>query len=257
MSSSGPKHPSNGPAAAHPSPLNDNTEGDSEQMPDWWKSPQHPFLKLLFQGLCLISVSWPSLEHHWESKINQDAWDVHKRLVCGRLRNSNIIGGLLLTASAVFISTPPPLPSFMAYTAVGPYFLALVSFSHALGSILSGTVVILVYESCDRMWAKNVITADRFRLYVTLFFLASPGLSLGLSITALLLALLVAVFSSGLLWLQILAGLEVLTWVWPIPVYLYCAIPPKKPLNQEHPGKSSTGTVGRNNPIGNNAAPGV
>ncbi|KAF8838679.1 hypothetical protein BDN67DRAFT_906919, partial [Paxillus ammoniavirescens] len=100
-------------------------------------------------------------------------------------------GGLILTASAVFISTSPPSPSFMAYTAIGPYLLALISFAHALGSILTGSVVILVYENCDRTWAKDVLTADHFRLYAILIFLAWPGLSLGFSIIALMLGKLI------------------------------------------------------------------
>ncbi|KIJ08593.1 hypothetical protein PAXINDRAFT_18292 [Paxillus involutus ATCC 200175] len=227
MSLSVPQRPSSEPATAHPSAINDNTTDLLEEMPEWWKPPQHPFLKRLFQGLCLISVSRPSLEDHWESKRNQAAWDAHKRLVCDRLSNSNIIGGLILTASAVFLSTLPPLPSFMAYTATGPYLLTLISFAHALGSMLTGNVVVLVYESCDRMWAKNVLTADRFRLYAILVFLAWPGLSLGFSIIVLMIALLVSVFSSGLIWLQTIAVLEMLLWVWLIPAFIYCAIPKK------------------------------
>lgn len=62
----------------------------------------------------------------------------------------------MLTTSAVFLSTQPPLTSFLPYTTRTCYILALGSFAHALGGLLSGLAVVNVYEACDRIWAKDV-----------------------------------------------------------------------------------------------------
>lgn len=62
----------------------------------------------------------------------------------------------VLTSSAVFVSTQPPLISFVPYTIRGCYVLALGSFAHALGGLLCGLAVVNIYGACDREWAKNV-----------------------------------------------------------------------------------------------------
>ncbi|KAG1743018.1 hypothetical protein EDB19DRAFT_1907170 [Suillus lakei] len=90
----------------------------------------------------------PSLEHHWKSKINDDEWEKHRKTFVDRLSNTNIAAGLVLTTSAVFVSTQPPLTSFLPYTIRACYVLALGSFAHALGGLLSGLAVVNIYEAC-------------------------------------------------------------------------------------------------------------
>jgi len=62
----------------------------------------------------------------------------------------------VLTSSAVFVSTQPPLGSFVPYTIRGCYILALGSFAHALGGLLCGLAVVNIYGACERTWAKDV-----------------------------------------------------------------------------------------------------
>ncbi|KAH7890167.1 hypothetical protein F5I97DRAFT_1924700 [Phlebopus sp. FC_14] len=124
-------------------------------MPKHWQPPDRLVLRLPFHLLCLVSVSRPSLEYHWESKESPELWEKHRKTVCNRLHNTNLLGGLLLSASAVFLSTPPALPSLLPYTATPSYVLTLASFAHALGGALVGGIVIFVYESCDREWAHE------------------------------------------------------------------------------------------------------
>ncbi|KIK48994.1 hypothetical protein CY34DRAFT_429413 [Suillus luteus UH-Slu-Lm8-n1] len=132
--------------------------------------------------------------------------------------------GLVLTTSAVFVSTQPPLTSFLPYTIRTCYILALGSFSHALGGLLSGLAVLNIYESCDRIWAKNVMTATRFRLCCTLLFISWPTISLTLSILYLSLSLMIACYASGVLWLQIFVTIEILSWAWIPPLFVWCAL---------------------------------
>jgi len=62
----------------------------------------------------------------------------------------------VLASSAVFLSTQPPLTSFLPYTISGCYILSLGAFAHALGSLLCGLAVVNIYAACDRTWAKDV-----------------------------------------------------------------------------------------------------
>ncbi|KAH7890109.1 hypothetical protein F5I97DRAFT_1924625 [Phlebopus sp. FC_14] len=203
----------------------DDATDDANGMPEHWKPPTHPVFKLFFHLLCLVSVSRPSLEYHREAGEDQESWEKQRIAVCSRLHNTNILGGLVLAASAVFLSTPPPLPSLLPYTGRISYILTLASFAHALGGALTGGVVIFVYETCDRLWARNILTSTRFRLYATLIFLAWPGLSLAMSLLCLMFALVLAAFMSGIGWLQALAVLELLAWAWLPPTFIWCAVP--------------------------------
>lgn len=62
----------------------------------------------------------------------------------------------MLTTSAVFVSTQPPLTSFLPYALRGSYIFVFLSFVHALGSMLCGLAVVNIYEACDRTWVKDV-----------------------------------------------------------------------------------------------------
>ncbi|KAG1734885.1 uncharacterized protein EDB91DRAFT_1250710 [Suillus paluster] len=82
-------------------------EGGSLQNP--FDPPKNAFWRLWFKALCMIAVSKPSLEH-WDDLINdekRDEWDEHKKMVIERLGNMNVTAGLVLTTTAVFISTNP------------------------------------------------------------------------------------------------------------------------------------------------------
>ncbi|OJA20980.1 hypothetical protein AZE42_11479 [Rhizopogon vesiculosus] len=136
--------------------VNQTGSSNDEKMPDWWKPPKHPVLAVLFSFLSLISMARPTLDHHWQSKISDEEWEKHKKMVIERLNNTNITAGLVLTSSAVFVSTTPPLTSFLPYTIRGCYILALGSFAHALGALLCGLAVVNIYEASGRLWAKDV-----------------------------------------------------------------------------------------------------
>ncbi|KAG1849546.1 hypothetical protein C8R48DRAFT_613995, partial [Suillus tomentosus] len=89
--------------------------------------------------------------------------------------------------SAVFVSTQPPLTSFLPYALRGSYIFVFLSFVHALGSMLCGLAVVHIYEACDRTWVKDVLTASRFRLCCTLVFIGWPSISLTVSMIFLIL----------------------------------------------------------------------
>lgn len=203
-------------------------------LPDHWAVPdsnKHPILSTLFRTLCLISIGRSSLKHHWVSKIDDDQWEKHKKITIDKLNNTNIAAGLVLTSSAVFVSTQPPLTSFLPYTIRTCYILALGSFAHALGGLLSGLAVVNIYEACDRVWTKDVLMATRFRLCSTLLFISWPAISLTISIFFLMSSLLIACYASGVWWLQFLATIEILSWAWLPPLFAWCALEKTLPKN--------------------------
>ncbi|KAG2129593.1 hypothetical protein DEU56DRAFT_816908 [Suillus clintonianus] len=130
----------------------------------------------------------------------------------------------MLTTSAVFVSTQPPLTSFLPYTFRGAYIFAFLSFTHALGGLMCGLAVLNIYGACDRIWVKDVLTASRFRLCCTLRFVGWPCISLTISIMFLMLALLIASYAPELWWVQCLITVEVLSWAWLPPFFTWCAI---------------------------------
>ncbi|KAJ8585121.1 hypothetical protein M405DRAFT_825608 [Rhizopogon salebrosus TDB-379] len=194
------------------------------QRPRWWDAPDSGRFHIwswIFRALCFASLM--SVEQLWDSMMDEEKWNAHRKKAVDRLSNVNIAAGLVLTTSAVFISTQPPLISFVPYTMRTCYVLALGSFAHALGGLLCGLAVANIYDACDRIWAKDVLTATRFRLCCALLFLSWANISLSLSIAFLMTSILIACYASGVWWLQLLATLEILSWAWLIPLFLWCA----------------------------------
>ncbi|KAG1726528.1 uncharacterized protein EDB91DRAFT_58937 [Suillus paluster] len=222
-----------------------NTTNPPELLPDHWKVPdsrEWPKGSILFQALCLISIGRSSLDNHWKSKIDDGEWEKHRQKVVERLSNTNI-AGLVLTTSAVFLSTTPPLTSFLPYTIHGCYVFAFGSFAHALGGLACGIAVVNIYEACDREWAKDVLMATRSRVCCTLIFLSWPAVSLTVSIVFLTISLMTACYASGVWWLQFLATVEIMTWVWLPPLFVWCALEKTLPPNVRHDLKSKRANV--------------
>ncbi|KAG1887618.1 hypothetical protein F4604DRAFT_1899932 [Suillus subluteus] len=198
----------------------DNEQVAPPGFPDCWKVPKNRVLALLFHALCLISMTRPTLIHYWQ--INGDIeWKEHKKTVVGKLKNSVWLGNALsnqnttkynttlqvLAVSAVFLSTQPPLTSFLPYTKRVCYILTLVSFAHALGGLMCGLAVANVYQECEQEWIKRVMTCTRFRLCCSLLLISWPSVSLALSILLLMLALVIAAYTSGIWWFQFMAAI--------------------------------------------------
>ncbi|KAG2050133.1 hypothetical protein BDR06DRAFT_1011582 [Suillus hirtellus] len=71
--------------------------------------PENIILRLCYKALCLIAVSKPSLDH-WRYLMERPMkkeWIAHKKMVVNRFENMNITAGLVLTTTAVFVSTAP------------------------------------------------------------------------------------------------------------------------------------------------------
>ncbi|KAG1824831.1 uncharacterized protein BJ212DRAFT_549111 [Suillus subaureus] len=130
----------------------------------------------------------------------------------------------MLTTSVVFVSTQPPMTSFLRYILRGSYIFAFLSFAHALDCLMCGLAVVNIYDACDRTWVKDVLTASRFRLCCTPVSISWPGISLTVSIIFPMLAILNACCASGVWWVQCLTTVEVLSWAWLPPLFAWCVV---------------------------------
>ncbi|KAG2339600.1 hypothetical protein BDR05DRAFT_615197 [Suillus weaverae] len=203
-------------------------------MPKHWKVPEDDgtllsSIKILaFRILCLVSITRPSLGLHcWVSKNDDEAWEKHRKMVCDKLNASNVAAGLVLTTSAVYLTTQPPPTemNLLPYTTLASYIFSILSFVQALGSMLAGVAVIAVYESCDREWTLQVLTSTRFRVCCTLVIIATPSISLVVSILCLMTALMIAGLTSGAWFIRLIVYLEVACWIWVPFMFLWCAVP--------------------------------
>ncbi|KAG2751774.1 hypothetical protein P692DRAFT_201359622 [Suillus brevipes Sb2] len=137
----------------------------------------------------MIAVSKSSVEHlrHLAECPIKEEWIAHKEMVVNRFENMNVTAGLVLTTSAVFISTNPPSQPLMPYASHGSYILQVSSFVAALISLMTGTSVLIVYDTC---YANNRILKSlmqsRSRRICCLILMAYPSLALAVSTLALM-----------------------------------------------------------------------
>ncbi|KAG1743830.1 hypothetical protein EDB19DRAFT_1697191 [Suillus lakei] len=190
---------------------------DGTQQRPWYDPPQGTLACLCFKALCMIAVSKPSVKH-WDDLIRDPTkgeWAEHKKMVIDRLGNMNVTAGLVLTTSAVFISTNPPFQPLMPYASHGSYILQVAAFVAALISLMTGTSVLIVYDTCyGNADVKRILISlarSRLRLVCCLILMAYPSLALAVSTLALMTAVFIAGFTSDKLFVKILTAVTYLT----------------------------------------------
>ncbi|KAG1857002.1 hypothetical protein DFJ58DRAFT_727019 [Suillus subalutaceus] len=197
-------------------------------IPKWCALPNHAIPRVLFKALCMIAISKSSVEH-WEElrqisiknseelernstepKRNSmdEKWEKHKKMLINRFENMNITAGLVLTSSAVFISTIPRNNPISYTLRKRSYILLVISFVTALMSLMTGTSVLIIYDTCYAH--KDVLESfkeSRLRLIICLLLMAFPTLALIVSTFALMSAIYIAGFTSDKPYVKVLTGL--------------------------------------------------
>ncbi|KAG1758229.1 hypothetical protein EDD22DRAFT_911544 [Suillus occidentalis] len=163
--------------------------------------PKNAFSCLCYKALCMIAVSKSSVEHL------RHLTEPHKEMVVNRFENMNVT---VMITSAVFISTNPPSP-LMPYA------------SHAaLISLMTGTSVLIVYDTC---YANNRILKSlmqsRSRRICCLILMAYPSLALAASTLALKTAFFIAGFTSDKLFVKIMTAGAYLTLIFLAVLAIY------------------------------------
>ncbi|KAG1726497.1 uncharacterized protein EDB91DRAFT_1339622 [Suillus paluster] len=81
------------------------------------------------------------------------------------------------------------------------------------------------------------------RLCYTLILMSWPAVSLTVSIVFLKTSLMMACYASGVWWLQFLVTVEIMTWVWLLPLSVWCALKKTLPPNVRHDLKSKRANI--------------
>ncbi|KAG2036544.1 hypothetical protein BDR03DRAFT_444640 [Suillus americanus] len=180
--------------------INATSPPTSSPSDEWCALPENAFFRVCFKSLCMIAISQSSVEH-WEvlrqnslrqnseelernstepkRNLTEEKWEKHKKMVINRFENMNITAGLVLTSSAVFISTNPPIQSLIPYANQVSYILQVISFVAALMSLMTGTSVLIIYDTCYAH--KDILQSfkeSRLRLIICLVLMAFPTLAL-------------------------------------------------------------------------------
>ncbi|KAG2036541.1 hypothetical protein BDR03DRAFT_444575 [Suillus americanus] len=178
--------------------------------------PNNKILCLCYKALCMIAVSKSSVDH-WRYLVERPIkkeWTAHKEMVMNRFENMNITAGLVLTTSAVFVSTNPPFEPLMPYASHGSYILQMCSFVAALISLMTGTSVLIIYDTCyanDQLLLT--LMHSRWRRICCLILMAYPSLALAVSTLTLMTAFFIAGFTSDKLFVKIMTAGTYLTLI--------------------------------------------
>ncbi|KAG1824799.1 uncharacterized protein BJ212DRAFT_1322462 [Suillus subaureus] len=209
--------------------------------------PKNKFWCLCYKALCMIAVSTSSAEH-WryltERPIKKE-WIAHKEMVMNRFENMNVTAGLVLTTSAVFISTDPPFAPLMPY-ASGSYILQVCAFVAALISLMTGTSVLIIYDTCytnDQL--MKTLMHSRWRRICCLILMAYPSLALAVSTLTLMTAFFIAGFTSDKLFVKIMTAGTYLTLIL-LGVLAICVFSPH--LREIVDGESESHATDSHNP---------
>ncbi|KAF8147706.1 hypothetical protein B0H34DRAFT_803310 [Crassisporium funariophilum] len=161
------------------------------EMPPHWKTPRPKGLRLfsgikatLFQMLCAASFGQSTLDDIWNTcnsgEGSEMAFKATITNMAARTGTTNIVGGLLLATTAVFLSTDPPINS-INWLAPFPYVCLFFSFAFALGGLFEGTIQVVVLSSLRMDYFLKDLTKSRARLCCVLFLVSWPMLAIGLS----------------------------------------------------------------------------
>ncbi|KAG1817814.1 hypothetical protein EV424DRAFT_1540284 [Suillus variegatus] len=165
---------------------------DPITMPTEWEPPLAPIPRCCFIILCYIFVGDSNLQTFWE-KVSRDSskgWgDYHAEYF--DFLNCISTSGLLLTTSAVFISTAAPL-SILNYAADIPYTCLSESLVFALfGLFLQLFVSAYLGPRYKRAKTLDELKEKRWMIFCHLFNLALPALFFNTSLGWLLAAIVI------------------------------------------------------------------
>ncbi|OJA08192.1 hypothetical protein AZE42_11304 [Rhizopogon vesiculosus] len=214
---------------------------DREPLPKSCQPPKQYVLGLMFKVLCIIAVSRTSLDH-WED-TRRDEWKHHTETVINRFQYSNITAGLILATTAVLLSSHPPVTPLMSYDTPASYILTLVASCAALLSVISGAVVIIMYETGTTHYDMQTLKGmSRRKIVFLLLWLAWPSVCLAVAAVCLFLSIFIACFFAGNIIVKVMASLCLVTLfvsgVLALDVLMFVG-KPGKPFTSVEPGSDS------------------
>ncbi|KAJ8594662.1 hypothetical protein M405DRAFT_808582 [Rhizopogon salebrosus TDB-379] len=201
----------------------------SNKLPASCRPPKHFIWGPAFKLLCIIAVSRTSLEHWKDTK--GEGWKEHIKVTTNRFQYSNLTAGLILTTTAVLLSSSPPLTDLMDYDAPASYIIALIAFGAALLSVISGAAVLVMYETGTSHKDMDTLKhMSRRKVICLLLWLAWPSVCLAVATFCLFLSVFIACLRNGSIIVQIIAALSFLAFfvnsILALDVFTFVGKPP-------------------------------
>ncbi|KAF7341956.1 hypothetical protein MSAN_02051700 [Mycena sanguinolenta] len=122
-----------------------------------------------FTYVCFIAYGRPDMKQLWaalrlEEEGDDSGWKEFVRGMTDRLNNVQVVGGLLLATSALFLTTVPPSPATIDYTHHGSY-ICIVSAFGLIGSIICAVASVLMLSQASACWHENVCHTLQYLRY--------------------------------------------------------------------------------------------
>ncbi|KAI0026633.1 hypothetical protein K488DRAFT_75201 [Vararia minispora EC-137] len=127
--------------------------------------PLRALLEHTFTFLCLVAYGDKDPHDLWElahgARRSRAEWSEQVKPLTDRLATICILAGLLVSTTATFITTTPPMPSKSDYTAGAIYGCLLCSFNIILGGLAVGTIILFIMNKCDQNWFRKARSSSR------------------------------------------------------------------------------------------------
>ncbi|KZV73296.1 hypothetical protein PENSPDRAFT_682978 [Peniophora sp. CONT] len=162
---------------------------DKRAMPKHWRNEDadvpallRPLMQHLFACLCLVATGRPNLKLAWQrmNSGNEDDFQAERIRISTMLTNVNIVGGLLLATTATLLTTGPPRADIIDYNLAGPYHCFIAAFYFTVTGVMAGCTGLLMVSAITPEWVRETNMGTRLRIWIMLFLLACPFLSVGL-----------------------------------------------------------------------------
>lgn len=181
------------------------TTNSGSQVLTNFSPPTNPILKSAFKVLCVVAVSRTSLDHWGDTETGE--WKEHITVMVNRFQNSNVTAGLVLATTALLLTSNPPVTRLMAYDTPASYVFAMIAFSAALLSVISGAALVIIYEtSTTHKDMTRLRHMSGRQIICLLLWLAYPSICLAVATCFLFVSLFIACFCSGNILVQVITA---------------------------------------------------
>ncbi|KAF9060663.1 hypothetical protein BDP27DRAFT_1236425 [Rhodocollybia butyracea] len=161
--------------------------------------PLNKILEIMLKTCCQLIYGHVDLEEAWRVCINdtdEQKWIVFEKRYSDRIGQLNIIGGLIFTGLATWITTAPPLANTLNYNERGSYICLLVAFGGTWGGIVVGSAIMYGSSMIESTVVLKTLMSTRSRVFWTLVMLAYPFFAMGVATAFGILGFLLATWRS-------------------------------------------------------------
>lgn len=136
----------------------------------------------------------------------EKSWSELRKVLTDRINSTSVVAGLVVTSSAVFLTTPPPVPHITRWDVEFPYCCMILGFEAAMLAIISGFAGIVGLSMIGPTDVK-LVRERTYKYTVFLALLLSPFVFLLVASVCLGIALAGALWFGNVLWIKVLVSM--------------------------------------------------